>query len=209
MPSTNIMQPKRRIVDVTPEKRRDLKKLVYRYTHLTSSTITGITKRNAFMSPRYPALFKDHDTLYKSVTHYMEAQRYRGCPAYQKLIIDATRPMDAYHLGTRTIINSVNSVEREEINRLILEHGDDIVQECPEWMGARDVHFVRANHLKFAANDDLKRALIATYPHEIIEESDDLHWGAGYRGRRRFIEGQNKGGKLLEIVRYLLMKEKQ
>lgn len=64
----------------------------------------------------------------------------------------------------------------------------------PDWPQMRDPAMITGLGLKFGQNEDLKQALMATYPQEIQEGNwwGDEYWGVNLRTGK----GQNKLGKM-------------
>lgn len=112
--------------------------------------------------------------------------------------------MDAMRLGTMGKIKA----RTETLNKIITHYTDSVKKDI-DWDDKRDIHYIRANCCKFSQNPQLKEALIATFPHPIVEDSNDLYWGGGRKGTHDFVEGANKAGIHLVYVRYLLMRPKE
>jgi ribA/ribD-fused uncharacterized protein len=110
---------------------------------------------------------------WKSVAHYVEAQRF-DCDEARDLVREST-----YAFAAKTLA-------RERPNAL-----------RPNWLQMRDGAMEKAQRAKFASHPVLAEKLTSTGNAEIIEASPmSKHWGAGSDGT-----GKNMLGRILMKIR--------
>ena len=122
----------------------------------------------------YPSPFVIGVTVWPTVEHYFQAQKFPGYPELQDLIMSAATPSLAKKLGkTRT------------------------PRFRPDWEEVKEVIMLEALQAKFEQNPDLGTLLKRTGSALLKEKAAwDSYWGTGKNGN-----GKNRMGELLMIVR--------
>ena len=137
----------------------------------------------AFLSNFYEHPIFDGHLEMPTMEHYFQAHKTSN--KYDYVVIAAARtPGQAKRIGRRTELRS----DWEQVKEQVMEDG---------------------LRLKFA-DPELKRKLIATYPHELVEGTTwhDNEWGNCSCEKCRDIPGKNKLGKILMKLRAEYMEEK-
>lgn len=140
----------------------------------------------AFLSNFYASPFglKFHDgPRFPTMEHYFQAMKTDNEKDFYT-IASASTPGQAKRLGRKCSLRK----DWEDIKEQVMEDG---------------------LRLKFA-DPELRKMLIATYPHELVEGTTwhDNEWGNCSCARCKNISGKNKLGKILMKLRTEFMEEK-
>ena len=135
------------------------------------------SKEYSEFSNFHEAQFELDGTIWKTVEHYFQYQKFPGDASLQERIFAAETPAIAKRLGRTK-------------SRFFRE----------DWNEQRDVVMKQAVLAKFEQNPDLSRKLKDTGTRRLCENSPgDSYWGIGRAGT-----GQNRLGKILMEVRLTL-----
>lgn len=139
----------------------------------------------AFLSNFYTSPFEDPKTgtMFLTMEHYFQAMKADNMRDYLT-IASAPTPSKAKRLGRQCVLRW----DWEKVKEQVMEDG---------------------LRLKFA-DPELRKMLISTHPHELIEGTTwhDNEWGSCSCERCKNIPGKNKLGKILMKLRAEFMEEK-
>ena len=139
----------------------------------------------AFLSNFYTSPFEDPKTgtMFLTMEHYFQAMKADNMRDYLT-IASAPTPGKAKRLGRQGVLRW----DWEKVKEQVMEDG---------------------LRLKFA-DPELRKMLISTHPHELVEGTTwhDNEWGSCSCERCKNIPGKNKLGKILMKLRTEFMEEK-
>ena len=139
----------------------------------------------AFLSNFYTSPFEDPKTgtMFLTMEHYFQAMKADNMRDYLT-IASAPTPGKAKRLGRQCVLRW----DWEKVKEQVMEDG---------------------LRLKFA-DPELRKMLISTHPHELVEGTTwhDNEWGSCSCERCKNVPGKNKLGKILMKLRTEFMEEK-
>jgi len=136
---------------------------------------------------RLPSVSDQNTTIWQSVEHYYQAQKFAGMNDPEAEII------------RQRIFESESAEEAAKIGRRATRERSSLRR--PDWFEKRQEIMREAVLSKFQTHEDLRHLLLSTNSNMIVEDSPhDFFWGVGVDG-----SGTNHLGKMLMSVRESLL----
>ncbi|EAR98402.1 swarming motility protein ybiA (macronuclear) [Tetrahymena thermophila SB210] len=137
----------------------------------------GAKNKNGLFSNFYISPIKLKGKIWQTTEHYFQAQKFAGT-VKEEQVRNASGPGIAFRLG------------RKKSNDYPLRS---------DWLKVKDDVMYEAIKAKFTQHDNLKKILLSTKNHKLIEHTKrDAYWGDG---------GDGKGKNMLGILLMKLRKE--